>query len=180
MENYLTLASISVDPVVIPVHSLDMNDKTFDLHAHIKSNEESDIFSIPDGIDVQVFIQKVDHDLLMDIHIKGWGYFLCDRCGETIKRDIKGRLQIIFTSDRDKIEDENDDYKWWNGSADGIDITQEVLDAIMLDIPVKILCKENCKGICIQCGQNLNEKQCRCIQETGDSRWDALKDIKFD
>ena len=171
---------IYLDKVVIPAVQLDRNDAIFDLHTEVKSDEDDINLSIPDGIDIHVRVRKVEDDLLTDIHIKGWGFFLCDRCCEPFKREIKGRIQTVFTRDRSKIEEDNDDYQYWDGSEKGIDITQDVLDVILLSIPVKMLCSESCKGLCDHCGQNLNESTCRCEQETHDPRWDALKNIKFD
>ena len=60
-----------------------------------------------------------------------------------------------------------------------IDLSQSVRDGILLAVPVVCLCKEDCKGICSQCGKNLNHSNCKCINESFvDPRLEVLKDIK--
>jgi len=60
-----------------------------------------------------------------------------------------------------------------------IDLSQSVRDGILLSVPVVCLCKDDCKGICSQCGKNLNYSNCKCINESFvDPRLEVLKDIK--
>ena len=60
-----------------------------------------------------------------------------------------------------------------------IDLSQSVRDGILLSVPVVCLCKDDCKGICSQCGKNLNYSNCKCINESFvDPRLEVLKDMK--
>jgi len=60
-----------------------------------------------------------------------------------------------------------------------IDLTQSIRDSILLAVPVICLCKENCKGICSQCGKNLNQGLCKCENESfTDPRLESLKIFK--
>jgi len=43
--------------------------------------------------------------------------------------------------------------------------------------PIQVLCTDNCRGLCEQCGTNLNRETCQCSPEEADSRWAALKDL---
>ena len=63
---------------------------------------------------------------------------------------------------------------------DRIDLEDIILYEIKLSIPMKVLCKEDCKGLCPNCGQNLNEAACSCNLKEPDPRWDALKGLSFD
>jgi len=47
-----------------------------------------------------------------------------------------------------------------------------------LALPMKPLCREDCKGLCPRCGEDLNVKGCGCVIETADPRWEALKTLK--
>lgn len=62
--------------------------------------------------------------------------------------------------------------------AQEIDISQPVGEALLLEVPLKPLCSETCRGICPICGGNKNDKPCDCKEETEDSRWDGLRDLK--
>jgi uncharacterized protein len=55
------------------------------------------------------------------------------------------------------------------------DIFPRVREALILEIPIKLLCREDCKGVCRGCGANLNVVDCGCEAEAGDPRWDTLK-----
>ena len=63
--------------------------------------------------------------------------------------------------------DDNDsiDISYLPLEADKIDITKDVRDYSLLAIPMKKLCKEDCKGLCAKCGKNLNEGNCNCSKE---------------
>ena len=52
-----------------------------------------------------------------------------------------------------------------------------ITDEILMRWPIRVLCREDCKGICSQCGANLNYTQCGCEKEATDPRMAAIKDI---
>lgn len=49
-----------------------------------------------------------------------------------------------------------------NINQDSIDLTPEIRDEILLTLPKKILCKDDCKGLCFICKNNLNNNSCKC------------------
>jgi uncharacterized protein len=51
-------------------------------------------------------------------------------------------------------------------------------EQVLLAVPLKTLCREDCKGLCPHCGKNLNESQCSCAEQREDPRWAALKEIR--
>jgi uncharacterized protein len=55
------------------------------------------------------------------------------------------------------------------------DLYPRVREALILEIPIKLLCREDCRGVCRKCGANLNEGECGCDPGIGDPRWGALK-----
>jgi len=56
-----------------------------------------------------------------------------------------------------------------------IDVGEEIKQLLILNLPIKPLCKNECKGLCAVCGKNKNVDDCGCSQETPDPRWDKLK-----
>jgi uncharacterized protein len=58
-----------------------------------------------------------------------------------------------------------------------LDIDQIIYDEILINWPMKVLCREDCKGICRKCGTNLNNKTCLCDQKELDPRMAAIQDI---
>lgn len=55
------------------------------------------------------------------------------------------------------------------------DLYPRVREALILEIPIKLLCREDCRGVCRKCGANLNGGECGCDPGIGDPRWGALK-----
>jgi uncharacterized protein len=51
-------------------------------------------------------------------------------------------------------------------------------EQVLLALPLKIVCRDDCKGLCPQCGKNLNEGPCACVVQVEDPRWAALKEIR--
>jgi uncharacterized protein len=60
-----------------------------------------------------------------------------------------------------------------------IDLTPLMYEQIMLALPTRPLCGEECRGLCPQCGINRNTGQCACVVEAGDPRWSALRNLKI-
>jgi len=62
--------------------------------------------------------------------------------------------------------------------GEGLLLEEAVREQVLLALPLKMICREDCKGLCPQCGQNLNEGPCSCTAPNHDLRWSALKEIR--
>lgn len=62
---------------------------------------------------------------------------------------------------------------------DEINLFEIITEQIALSLPMKFTCNERCKGLCSQCGVDLNIETCHCIQKDMDPRWEALKHLKL-
>ena len=111
----------------------------------------------------------------------------CSRCLEKFELSIKGRIEAVYRpievlkkhgSTEEKLEKlENVVYY----STSVVDLAERVLEAIVVEVPQKPLCKPDCKGLCQYCGKNLNEDpDHECIEKSGivDPRWAILKEFK--
>ncbi len=97
---------------------------------------------------------------------------LCDRCMKEVEYPIHTELYRVFSSDS---KDEDEDVVQLNESS--IDLSNAIHEAIALEIPMKVLCNEDCKGICHKCGQDLNVASCTCEKADVDPRLEKLKSI---
>jgi uncharacterized protein len=132
-------------------------------------------------IQIEIHSTKMGEDFLLKIKVYCTGELICDRCAANFNQIIDGELQILFTTDLEKVKDaQGDEVKYISPVDREIDLTQDVIDALFLSIPVKRLCREECKGLCAQCGINLNIENCNCSQKEIDPRWRALQDLDFD
>ncbi len=95
----------------------------------------------------------------------------CDRCADEITLDFE--VPVIHGLVQSLNNDENDEYILVEDMQ--LDLRQLTLEDIYLALPGKLLCKDDCKGLCPQCGVNLNEGSCNC-QKPIDPRWAGLFD----
>lgn len=101
----------------------------------------------------------------------------CDRCLEDVKTNINFSIEKnidMSEADSDGVkESEEQDY------IDGynLDVDKLVYFDILLNIPSKILCNEDCKGLCLKCGTNLNISECDCDRTVLDPRMSVIQDI---
>lgn len=96
----------------------------------------------------------------------------CDRCLTEVSRQIALPFSQIFY--KDCAEDE-DGYIY---SGSKLDATKAICDEIVLGLPVSLLCKTDCKGLCPRCGIDLNEQQCDCEKER-ENAFSVLKNLKL-
>lgn len=137
--------------------------------------------TFPDGVSVEAEVQTVEQDFLVDLKVAGEGAFVCDRCGKDFKRRVDGTVQTLFSYGTE-LRSADEDVKNLQPADRFLDITQDAQDALALVLPVKVLCSDECKGLCPVCGADYNIETCECTQkpETPASPWDALKQIRFD
>lgn len=77
----------------------------------------------------------------------------CTRCLEQTEREYVAEFY-------EQVEENNPDgYELKN---DTVDLAKIVDDAVAISVPISFLCKEDCKGICVECGTNLNHAECKC------------------
>ncbi len=115
---------------------------------------------------------------------------VCDRCLIRFDRPVETELELDFTigdgesrgSEDPPAESETDGdepvLRLPAGTA-VLDLTETLREAVLLDFPIKNVCREECRGLCPRCGANRNQEPCNCDPAAGDSRWDALRGLSF-
>ncbi|MEZ5344674.1 MAG: DUF177 domain-containing protein [Pyrinomonadaceae bacterium] len=108
----------------------------------------------------------------------------CSRCLSWVTKSFEIPMESAFitaenfTEDREvELEVEGLEVTLFEGNK--IDLVEVAEEQILLAIPPQILCKEDCRGLCIKCGLNKNSGGCKCDDEEIDSRWSALKKLKI-
>lgn len=62
-------------------------------------------------------------------------------------------------------------------AGDAVDLGETILAAVLLELPMRVVCRPDCRGLCPRCGQNLNEGTCDCPAEGGDPRLAVLQEF---
>ncbi len=122
---------------------------------------------------------KVDHDEKGTCFISGEGgmelHAECDRCLAPVEIRVPVRIGERFTQEEITEGDPDGGHYYLDGYELDTDLLIE--DAVRVEFPVKILCKEDCRGICMICGHNLNESDCGCDRYVPDPRMAAIGDM---
>ena len=86
----------------------------------------------------------------------------CDRCLKRSVRDFSYHTEHLVVR---SLESEEDEADYIVARAESIDPEEIAVMDLLLELPTKMLCREDCKGLCPVCGCNLNEMTCNCITE---------------
>ena len=126
----------------------------------------------------RVAIEKSSRQIFLRANISVSATFSCDRCLSEFNHDVSTLLQTLYvwnTDDRPGSEDEN--VRVLTHDQNMIDISEDVRDLVVLAVPLKLLCREDCAGLCQRCGKNLNAmvgSRCDCTPREVDERWNKL------
>lgn len=162
----------------INVSNLAQGIHTYSLEAASADLEIQQYFS--SVIKVEVTLDKGVRQILLEIRIPGAkGHFICDRCAEEFDRNISCNYRKVYvTRETDAGGFNRDEIEVISPDTNIIDLSNDVRDAILLAIPLKLLCKEECAGLCSRCGKNLNTGQCSCPPAHPDPRWEVLARLR--
>ena len=98
----------------------------------------------------------------------------CDRCAADFDRKIHFPIEVVLVTEM--ANEENEDEWVFPLEGDSADLDDIVRTVFVLNLDSKLLCKEDCKGLCHRCGHNLNDGPCNCQKEL-DPRFAALKQL---
>ena len=99
---------------------------------------------------------------------------ICDRCAEPFTRDVSIPLDVVLVTEF--ADDGNEDERVFLLNGDCADLEEIVRTVFVLNMDIKLLCSEDCKGLCCRCGKNLNDGPCGCQKEP-DPRFAALRQL---
>ena len=118
--------------------------------------------------------------------VKGTMLLTCDRCLKEFESPYKSFFDIHYQPKPEDFPQEPEEEVVPEGEAeiifyegDVLDIAEQVRQTVLLSVPMRALCRDDCRGLCTRCGCDLNLEECRCTEPPIDPRWDVLKNIKF-
>ncbi len=131
-------------------------------------------YGFSEPVKVQGDISNNGKSLILKAECTGSMKTRCARCMKEIN------VPIEFTLDENLIQGDDgnaydDDVIVFDGTQ--VDIDEIVADGFLMNVDGKYLCQEDCRGLCPECGADLNEGDCGCNMDTIDPRWEGLLDI---
>ncbi|MBU1006167.1 MAG: DUF177 domain-containing protein [Candidatus Omnitrophica bacterium] len=112
----------------------------------ISLNLEDKGISFTDSVKAMARIMKSGAEVFADISLEAPAEYTCSRCLAKFQGVLKKTFNVSYEVKQGDI----------------LDIDEDIRQELMLDYPVKLLCKDDCKGLCPNCGQNLNVGNCDC------------------
>jgi uncharacterized protein len=107
----------------------------------------------------------------------------CDRCLEPVSLPIRSPFDLVYVpaseaavGGEDEIDEDAVEVGYYHGN--GLQLNDVLREIVLLALPMRLVCSENCKGICPLCGQNRNQRECACQMAAADDRWNKLKDLR--
>jgi len=123
------------------------------------------------------------NEVFVNGHIDTRAQVECDRCLQQIELPVSAdfALEYITGSDYEssnlaELTEDAMAVSVFDGEA--IDVDEIVKEQIVLAVPTRVLCREDCKGICPECGIDKNTGECQCVTDDIDPRWAALKNLR--
>ena len=129
-------------------------------------------------------LNRSGHEVRLEGSIRARAEVDCDRCLKQVSIPVETTFDVTYVPAEDYAEGEvaelqAEDLSVSVYEGEAIDLDELVREQVLLALPTRALCTEDCKGLCPVCGANRNERSCECETSETDPRWTALKDIRF-
>ena len=113
---------------------------------------------------------------------------VCARCLEPVAEEVSSSFDLFYAPlpkganlvkhREDRLKDDDTDIGFYEG--DGLFLADVLKEQVLLALPIKAICQSDCRGLCPNCGANLNHEDCRCETHATDPRWASLARLKQD
>jgi len=150
----------------------------FDLE--LEETIESDAFISP--VNAWLKIQKIGDEVVVRGNLRTDVKLQCSRCLKGFRSVLSAPVDVVYHpveelrgEDKHELKTEELDMGFY--SEEELDLLDLLREQIILNLPMKSLCTDMCKGICLKCGTDLNAEGCSCIENEIDPRFEALKKL---
>lgn len=144
----------------------------------IRTEHEAIFFSGPATLDVTLF--NNGGPLTLNGSLKGDIRLACGRCLEYFDMPVEAEISEVYYNESMPEIKPGEGEEWTPFKGDRIDITPEVIKSLLSALPMKLVCREECRGLCQDCGANLNVSACGCEKDDIDIRFEALRKLMED
>ena len=147
-------------------------------------------FSVPHGFDYDLMLTNAGEGILATGIVRGDVVGTCDRCLERAEFSLAGEVDEYYLfkapSETGSLGEDEDDVDFsLVGDDHTLDLTEALEAAVLMETPFVVLCRDDCKGLCPVCGENLNLRDCGHAAQIEEERlasspFAALRALKFD
>jgi uncharacterized protein len=139
-------------------------------------------------LDIRVTARKFEGMVVVEGNVGTAVRLQCCRCLQSFEQPLEAAFCVTYTRHLPAMEDEDqeaeielqaEDLGMLVFEGDEIDLTETVQEQVVMAMPFKPLCREECRGLCAQCGADLNAGDCGCRDQVLNGKFAALKDFKI-
>ena len=141
---------------------------------------KADCATFEKPVKVELIVSKSQDQLICRGRVTTSVKLECSRCLGEYEQALSSDLNFVIdlSGNSDEVDSEEEGgYFVADPSSGFFEIDDLVREAIILFMPLKPLCSEDCRGLCPTCGTDLNRSKCDCVTEKSDPRWDKLKGL---
>ena len=180
----MRLQAAELSPVVLRFDELPEGTTQVDFAVNAEDLELSDVlFTFPEP--VQIFLEV--HRCIQTFTIQGRVLVLiegeCARCLVSVSQPLEISVHLLLQRKQASEEEleavEDEEFEILDPGVREVDLKEFIREEVLLELPQRTYCREDCKGLCAQCGHDLNQGPCSCEKETVDPRWAAFDKVKF-
>jgi uncharacterized protein len=127
------------------------------------------------------------HEKIQDIRLAGELHttlqMACARCLDPVIQPVTREFDLLYRplgtdAGREELSVTAAEAEVGYYQGEGLQLEEALREQVLLSLPLKVVCREDCKGLCPHCGANLNQQQCSCESTVEDPRWAALEGLR--
>ncbi len=172
----------------IDLRSIPETGQAYDLRIGVDDwkpvESEDGILALNEPLRIHMEVRRAGNRFSLSCRLKGCVLLRCDRCLGEFPQEIDSEFQTVLSLPREENppaerELEENDLEVQEGSDEEVDVLQWIREQLLLDLPMKHLCRGDCKGLCVRCGKDLNQGPCACVSDEGHPGFQTLNTLKF-
>ncbi len=140
-------------------------------------------FQHVEPLEVQATAELLDGQIRLQGNLRTRLELVCARCLESVSEEVSKDfdlyyrpLSTIVKEEEVKLKADETEIAFYAG--DGLFLADVLAEQVTLMIPMKVICRSDCRGLCPHCGANLNSEECRCETHSADPRMTRLAGLK--
>ena len=173
---------IKVDDIAAEARELSFREPEEDVNRALSRGAGGE-WRLKTPINVHVSYYRAGTELFFEGDLKAPTGAACARCAEDFESEVERPFRFIMTprsiAEEGGAAAEPDDGEYSVYDGDEVDLGPLIREEILLALPTRPLCREDCRGLCPRCGTNLNQGECRCPEPAGDPRLAVLRSLKI-
>ena len=173
---------ISVDEIPQSPKEITFSESIEELNEIYRRSKNRD-FGFPPSLEVDLVYYRSGLDIFFSGSFRGRFTGTCGRCLEDYDFPLESRFDFVLTpdparSERGAEELSRDELGLSYYATEEINLAPLIAEQVMLGLPTRPLCSEDCRGLCGNCGVNLNRESCSCSTSTADPRMEIFRTLK--